>query len=736
MNLNQNNHKLQIWGGLECTINRVGDIYFDQFEKSGHIHRIKDLEMIAELGIKTIRYPVQWERVAPKGLKNADWSWTDERIFKLKELGINTIAGLLHHGSGPAFTNLTDPDFPRYLSEFAAAAAERYPWIKDFTPVNEPLTTARFSGLYGIWYPHGKDDLTFADCFLTQCKGIIEAMKVIKKINPSASLIQTEDMGKTYSTPKLDYQAKFENERRWLTFDLLCGRVQPGHPMWQYLSYIGVKEQQLEYFVENNYSPDILGINHYVTSERYLDHRMELYPSQTYGGNGKDSYADVEAVRVMTAERHGLKNILEEVAARYDLPIALTEVHLGCTREEQARWLQQKHETVIQLKNKGMNIQAITIWSILGMYNWHVLLTRDENYYEPGVFDVRSEPVPRPTLLAAMTKAYCNGKKFLHPLAKNPGWWQRPERFYNKIEVRDKPSKPVSPRLDTGLKKNSPLVITGARGTLAKAFARACEVRGIHYRLLTRQELDIADVLSVKDGLEKIAPWAVINAAGFVRVDEAEEQRDLCLRENSEGPAILAQACLDQGIKFMTFSSDLVFNGKSRKPYLESCQPKPLNIYGLSKMEAEICVIKNNPSALIIRTSSFFGPWDQYNFLTEALKNISKGNIFKASSDHVVSPTYVPDLVSACLDLLIDAESGIWHLSNPSEVTWAEFAITAAERSGFDASLIKPVPSSVLGYKAERPLYSVLGSERATMLLPELDNAINRYLQAMNFALV
>jgi dTDP-4-dehydrorhamnose reductase len=733
MNLNQNNHKLQIWGGIECTINRVGNTYFDQFEKSGHIHRIKDLDMIAELGIKTLRYPVQWERVAPKGLKNADWSWTDERIFKLKELGINTIAGLIHHGSGPAYTSLTDPDFPKYLSEFAAAVAERYPWINDFTPVNEPLTTARFSGLYGIWYPHGKDALTFATCFLTECKGIIESMKVIKRINPSACLVQTEDMGKTYSTPQLEYQAKFENERRWLTFDLLCGKVQPGHPMWQYLIFIGVKEAQLQYFLDNNYPPDILGINHYVTSERYLDHRMEMYPPSTYGGNGKDEYADVEAVRVMTAERQGLKSILEEVATRYDLPIALTEVHLGCTREEQVRWLHQKYEIAIQLKKKGLNIHAITIWSLFGMYNWHVLLTRDENYYEPGIFDVRSESAPRFTVLAAMVSDYCNGKNFFHPLAKNPGWWQRPERYYNRIEVREKQPQAISSAKD--LKKVAPVLIAGARGTLGKAFAIACEVRGIPYRILTRQDLDIADVFSVTEGLIEVGPWAVINAAGFVRVDEAEVQWDLCLRENTKGPAILSKACAEHGIKFMTFSSDLVFNGRSRKPYLESSPPMPLNIYGLSKLEAELSVLRNNPSALIVRTSSFFGPWDQYNFLTEALKNISKGNIFKASNDQVVSPTYIPDLVNTSLDLLIDSESGIWHLSNPSEITWSQFAITAAERSGLDASLVRPTPSLDLGYKAERPSYSALGSERA-LLLPELDNAISRYLEAMKFKFV
>jgi dTDP-4-dehydrorhamnose reductase len=735
MSLKPNINPLEIWGGIECTMNRVGNIYFNQVEKSGHLYRVEDLEMISELGIKTLRYPVLWEQVAPKGLKNADWSWTDERLYKLKELGINIIAGLVHHGSGPAYTSLMDPDFPKYLSEYAAAVSERYSWIKDFTPVNEPLTTARFSGLYGIWYPHGKDDFTFATCFLTQCKGIIESMKEIRRSNFSARLIQTEDMGKTYSTPLLEYQAEFENERRWLTFDLLTGKLMPGHPMWNYLISIGIKNEALEYFQQNVCKPDILGINHYITSERYLDHRLELYPPSTYGGNNKEAYADVEAVRASGLNRGGLQMVLDEVSGRFDLPIALTEIHIGCTREEQLRWLQQSYTIVNLERSKGVNIKAITIWSLLGSFNWNVLLTRDENHYESGAFDIRSSGRPKPTALAFMMKDLCKGKSFKSPLLKNPGWWQRPERFYHQADEKknaDDLSSFISLKEKADdTKEGPPLIITGAHGTLGKAFARLSEIRGLQYRLLSREEMDIAEESSVRKSISEINPWAVINAAGFVKVDLAESQRDLCVRENTKGPAIVAKVCSELGIKFLTFSSDLIFNGNSKSPYLESNIASPLNIYGLSKLEGEIKVFSNNHSALVVRTSSFFGPWDQHNFVTQALKIISGGNNFLASNDHVISPTYVPDLVNASLDLLIDGETGIWHLSNPSEITWSEFAISVAKKCGLDFSLVKPTPSSKLGYLAERPLYSALGSERG-ILLPQLDNAINRYLQEVD----
>src|SRR5215213_905302 len=108
---------LQLWGGMECTVGEEAGAY--------------------------------------------DWRWSDQRLARLRDLGITPIVGLLHHGSGPRWTSLTDPAFPERLAAYAGAVAARYPWVQDYTPLNEPLTTARFSGLYGHWYPHGDDDATF-----------------------------------------------------------------------------------------------------------------------------------------------------------------------------------------------------------------------------------------------------------------------------------------------------------------------------------------------------------------------------------------------------------------------------------------------------------------------------------------------------------------------------------------------------------------------------------------------
>jgi dTDP-4-dehydrorhamnose reductase len=719
---------LELWAGVECTVNRVRDSFFDQLEMNGHARRREDLDLFASLGVRSVRYPVLWERTAPDGLKSADWSWADERLTRLRELGVNPIVGLLHHGSGPRSTNLVDTNFPEGLAAYARAVAARFPWVTHYTPVNEPLTTARFSGLYGHWYPHRQDDLSFARALLNQCRAVVLAMRAIREINPQAKLVQTEDLGKTFSTRRLAYQAEFENERRWLSFDLLTGRLTRGRLMWWYLRSIGVAEAELDWFENNACPPDILGVNHYLTSERFLDERLERYPARTHGGNGRDAYADVEAVRVCAEGTAGPRSLMREAWQRYQLPLVVTEAHLGCTREEQLRWLKEVWDGAQSLRLEGADVRAVTAWSLLGAYDWNSLLTRSDGHYEPGVFDLRA-PRPRPTALARMLRDLASGEEHNHPVLDAPGWWRRLDRLcYPPVNRRPHGVSTALQGISMKGKSARPLLITGATGTLGRAFARICEVRGLSYRLLSRREMDIADADSVERALLEYEPWAIVNTAGYVSVDEAETDIERCMRENTAGPKILAEACAPAGVKLVAFSSDLVFDGHSSSPYVESSGIAPLNVYGRSKAEMEREVLGALPSALVIRTSAFFGPWDEYNFVTIALRALSSGQRFHAADDALVSPTYVPDLVHAALDLLIDSEEGIWHLANEGAVTWADFARGAARMAGLNPGLIEACSTRSLSFAALRPSYSVLRSERGN-LLPTLDNALARYVQ-------
>jgi dTDP-4-dehydrorhamnose reductase len=724
MNSSENFEKnIELWGGVECTVNRVRNHYFDQLKKSGHDQRLSDLELFAQLGIRRIRYPVLWERVAPNKLKNADWSWTDVRLNRLRELNVRPIAGLLHHGSGPSETSLVDLNFPEKFAEFALRAAERYPWIDAYTPINEPLTTARFSGLYGFWYPHRKNDRAFARALINQCRGSIFAMQAIRKINPNAQFVQTEDLGKTYSTPKLKYQAKFENLRRWLTFDLLCGRLNREHRFWRFLNRAGIEEAELEWFLENACPPDVVGVNYYLTSERYLDEKIENYRGFPVGGNHRAKYVDIEAVRANIESPTGFGVLMREVWERYKLPLAITEVHLGCTREEQLRWFLEIWNAANILKQEGVDLRAVTVWSLLGSFDWNSLLTASHNHYESGVFDVRS-PTPRPTALANLMKNIASGQKFENPAADGDGWWKRPSRFVVQPNA-DKAQKTI--HFDQSPAKK--IFIVGATGTLGQAFARMCTARNLSYQLLSRQEMDIADFESIKRATADYQPWAIINAAGYVRVDTAEAEAANCFSANTKGAVNLAAVCEQNKISYLTFSSDLVFDGIKKNPYIESDFPNPLNVYGNSKAAAEKQILEINPNALIVRTAAFFSPWDKFNFLSVALNSLASGQAFKAANDNFVSPTYLPDLINACLDILIDGESGLWHLANQGELTWADFARQAAELANLNASLVIECSSADLNLAAQRPVYSVLGSERGT-LLPTLDNSLNKFVHA------
>lgn len=411
---------LEMWAGIECTVNRVGDRTFDQLARSGHDRRDGDLGLIASLGVSSVRYPVLWERTAPDRLEAADWRWSDARLVELRELGIQVIAGLVHHGSGPAHTSLIDPAFPSQLARYAGAVAARYPWLTHYTPINEPLTTARFAGLYGHWYPHGREDRVFVRCLLTQCRATVLAMQAVREVTPSARLVFTEDIGLTRSTPKLRYQAEFENVRRWLSLDLVCGRIDHRHPLRGWLVLSGATELELDWFRAHPCPPDLIGCNYYVTSERYLDHQLASWPAATHGGNMHHRYADVAAVRACGLA--GIEHLLHEVHDRFALPIAITEAHLGCTREQQLRWLVDVHAGASRARADGVDVRAVTAWSLFGAYDWNSLVTRDEGVYEPGVFDVRG-PVPRATALAEVVRALAAGRQPTHPALQGPGWW-------------------------------------------------------------------------------------------------------------------------------------------------------------------------------------------------------------------------------------------------------------------------------------------------------------------------
>ena len=387
-----------------------------------------------------------------------------------------------------------------------AQVAERYPWIDAYTPINEPLTTARFSGLYGHWHPHGRDDTSFVALFLAQLSATARAMREIRMVNPGAELVQTEDLGKVESTPALESQRDFENARRWLTWDILSGSFTREHPCWSYLENSGSEfERDLGLFADGAGAPQLIGINYYVTSERYLDERVERYSLDEIGGNGREVYADVAQVQIPSIMRAGLDGLLRETWERYRRPIAVTECHMGCTREEQKRWLHQVWQSGVRARATGIDVRAITSWALLGSFDWNSLVTRETNHYEAGVFDVRG-PVPRPTALAGMVRALARDGEYEHPVLATPGWWQR---------------------RDGSTVAGRPIAIVAGEGELGQAFADECASGGFaHVRCDT--------VESAHDALDGQSAWAVI-----------------CANFDDADAAVIADLCAARGARFV-----------------------------------------------------------------------------------------------------------------------------------------------------------------------------------------
>ena len=398
--------------------------YYDQLSRTGHTERLADLERFHALGLRTLRYPILWERTAPDGPEQASWRWTDHRLHRLRELGIRPIAGLVHHGSGPPTTSLLDPSFASGLAAFAGAVAQRYPWIDAYTPVNEPLTTARFSALYGHWYPHHRDFRSCLLALLNQVLATRAAMRAVRAINSTALLVQTEDICEVSGTPLLDYQVSFERERRWLSLDLLSGRVDSNHTLWDSLLIAGIEAAVLDDLRRDPCPPDIIGLNYYLTSDRFLDHRVESY-QMPIGGNGRHRYVDIEAVRFPHVGIAGHEYHLRAAFERYRTPVALTEVHAACSRDEQVRWFVEAWRAAESARQNGVDVAAVTAWALMGAFDWDTLVTSDRGSYESGVFDVRSTP-PRPTLLAQVVRdCITTGRPPELPILDLPGWWRR-----------------------------------------------------------------------------------------------------------------------------------------------------------------------------------------------------------------------------------------------------------------------------------------------------------------------
>jgi dTDP-4-dehydrorhamnose reductase len=219
-------------------------------------------------------------------------------------------------------------------------------------------------------------------------------------------------------------------------------------------------------------------------------------------------------------------------------------------------------------------------------------------------------------------------------------------------------------------------------------------------------DLDIRDRQAVMEVLNWLSPSYVVNGAAYTDVDACETNEQHAIDVNGRGPEHLAAACRRLGAAIVHVSTDFVFDGSNRRPYLPDDRPNPVSAYGRSKLYGETAVRSAGCQSLIVRTSWLFGAGGK-NFVDEILKRAAAGEPLRVVSDQVGRPTLADDLADAIIRLIDCEARGIVHFANAGHCSWYEFAEAIVHAASY-TNPVKPICTAELARPARRPAYSVL----------------------------
>jgi beta-glucosidase len=357
----------------------------DEYELTEH-YRFwhEDLGRAREVGAEMLRWGVPWHRVNPSPGR-WDWSWVDQVVERFSDLGIRPLIDLLHYGT-PTWLEgeFAHPDYPKIVADYAVRVAERYSaTVTDYTPVNEPMIHALFSGAYGYWPPHLTGDRGLVTMVRAIGEGFVRTQRAIREVlGPRATFVHVDATLRyagDVAGEHRDFVARL-NHQRFLVEDLVTGRVGDDHPLVGLLRENGLGDPALAWFAENKVKPDVMGVNY------YPQHSTEVFEEGVHHSGG---FADPRPTQDDGVA--GLVESLLDYERRYGAPVMVTETCVTGTVEERIAWLDASVAAVHAMRRAGHRVVGYTWWPLFDMYEWtyrHQTGPRSESLLPMGLYDL------------------------------------------------------------------------------------------------------------------------------------------------------------------------------------------------------------------------------------------------------------------------------------------------------------------------------------------------------------
>lgn len=356
----------------------------DEYELTQHYDRWReDILLMRELGVTHARYGIPWHRINPQA--NAwNWEFADQTLGLMLECGIEPIVDLVHYGvPGWIEGAWLHPDFPKYMAEYSRRAAERFAGrIHLWTPLNEPRITAWYCGKLGWWPPYLRGWPGFLRVMMGVCRGMVEATRAIREVDEENVLAQVDATDLYESAdPALAEEVFRRQEIVFLALDLISGRVQAGHSLYEWLLRHGVTGDELGWFSEHAIELDLIGINLYpLFSRKVLSRSPHLKIKMPYAGG-----EIVERLARMYYER-------------YRAPIFISETASLGTVNRRSRWLKDSVAATERVREAGVPVVGYTWWPLFALVTWAYRQGKNApSYYlkQMGLWDIKADEQER-----------------------------------------------------------------------------------------------------------------------------------------------------------------------------------------------------------------------------------------------------------------------------------------------------------------------------------------------------